>query len=193
MSNWNPNTQHGQHKTSKDGKRLLWFVPPRSMRPVDDALAGRLRSVVPSTCLDHCHIPGRGLAAAEALIQPGWQFLDVRDAYASVYMPRLWPILRRLDQVLHDDVHRFLGRLGCADQCLPDGASVSHPLFNIYLASIDARWQGRAVRYADNIACEHRQRMRKELHDIGLRTSDQASFTHHDTIGGLRPLEASDA
>lgn len=180
MSKRKPNTQRGQHKTSKDGKRLLWFVPSYSMEQESKVLAARLLAVMPPTCLDHCHIPGRGLVAAEALIQPEWQFLDVHNAYASVYLPRLWPIVRRLDRALHDDVRDWFDRLGC-DSCLPDGASVSHQLFNIYLASIDARWQGQAARYADNIACGDRPRMRKELHDIGLITRDQETFTHHAT------------
>lgn len=167
----------GVHKTSRDGKRLLWFVPPTSMRPVDASLALRLRAVVPAGCLDHCHVPRRGLAAAEALIQPGWRFMDIRNAYASVYQPRLWPIVRRLDRKLEADVRRFIDRLGC-DSGLPDGSSVSHQLFNIYLAPIDARWTQRAVRYADNVATADRQCLRKELLDVGLATRDQHTFTH---------------
>lgn len=181
----------GRHRMSKDNGRLLWFVPPWHMEQASKRLAVRVWAEVAPTCLDYCHVPGRGEAKAYAAIQPGWEFMDVRDAYASVYLPRLWPIVRRLDQRLERDIRRWFDRLGC-DNCLPDGATLSHALFSTYLNDIDRRWAHTAVRYADNIATANRPQMRKELHDIGLVTTDQPTFTHRHTYGASAE-EAGDA
>ena len=175
-------TGRGLIRFSKDGRRLLWNVPPYEMQPEDDALKVRLDRLVPPWCLDYCHVKGRGPQRAEALIRPDWKFLDIKAAHASIYLPRLWAILRKLDRALERDVHSFVDRLGC-DTGLPDGAACAHALFNIYLSSVDARWQGRAVHYADNIATANRQAMRKELHDIGLASRRPAHLHQSPTPG----------
>jgi len=155
-----------------EGGRILWIVPTYAEQQRAKALKVELDRVVPASSLDHCHVRGRGLALAESKIRPAWKYMDVANAFPSIYLPRLWTELRRLGgRKLELRTRRFFADLNNDEVYgLPEGAASSFPLFNIYLASVDARWAGNAVRYADNWATGNSTRLRKELLDLGLTT-----------------------
>lgn len=156
-------------------KRVLSTVPPYSMQPWAKRLKPRCDALIPPWCLDYGWIRGRGRPMAEAhvaallvaSVDRPIEYLDIISFFPSVEQERLWWLLRRADADLGVELQRFFRKLGC-EEGLPEGCHFTTALANLYLSAIDSRWQGRAIRYGDNIACTDRYRMRGELANIGL-------------------------
>ena len=167
--------------------RIIFNVPEPWLRPEAKALKAQLDPLVPPWCLDFGWRPGCCEDDAYAAIQPGWRFLDIRSFFTSIDQWRLFGLLPR---ELRNELRAFFR--GCS-YGVPEGCSFSPTLANIYLSAIDKRWQGRCVRYGDNIAVDDRDRYADELLTIGLYAERRNTFTSRSgsgqQAGPRRPAE----
>jgi hypothetical protein len=169
-------------KVLPDG-RILEHNPPPWMKPWALRLKARLDLLVPPWCLDHGWMKGRRQEDAEAMVEEGWQYCDVKHCFASISQDRLWWLLRSQPE-LRNDLQRFFARMSC-DRGVPEGCSFSPTLANLYMAATDRRWQRRAVRVGDNWASSNRDHLMAQLADINLLAQER------DTFVGRRPIRVS--
>lgn len=181
--------------TLPTGRRLTCILEPEWAKEWSRDLKARCDALLdPDECLDFCWYPGRGDRRAYQALQPGWIFCDIVNFFGSADPRRLknavckachatdpslwWAVMQHFDRIGYD-----------LSNGLPGGSPLASGLANLYLARVDQRFVGDAIRFGDNYAVspERMPELCNHIRDLGLHTKRSRTFTksHHHLISLL--------